>query len=150
MKFFKYLFIVILFGSCNKIEPSGFWLDYKNNLIISKHFDHGPYGGETKISWNDKERFRISEIIEYAENNGWNLIDSIQSNSETINRDDYSNEILSENVLSTLKEKNLSIYRFKTGWIAVKPGNKSDTEINGFVVLDSERTKLIVYQLWGE
>ena len=67
-----------------------------------------------------------------------------------IKNDSFSDEILNDNLLSKLNEKDLTIYKFKTDWIAVKPGNETETDINGFVVLNSERTKLTVYQLWGE
>jgi hypothetical protein len=152
MKFLKSLcfLLVIILSSCNKTKPSGFWSDYENNLIVSKHIDNGPYGGETKITWNNRKRFRSDEVIEYAEKNGWKLIDSVKSDSEVLHKSNYSNEILIENILATRKEKDLSIYRFKTGWIAVKPGNEIDTEINGFIILNPKKTQMLVYQLWGE
>ncbi|RKS02896.1 hypothetical protein [Flavobacterium sp. 102] len=153
MKFLKPNILIVvsfLFIACNKTKPSGFWLDYKDNLIASKHTDNGPYGGETKVTWKNKQKFESRDVINYAENNGWKLIDSLKPDSEKVKKSNYSNEILIDNILSTLKENDLTIYRFKTGWIAIKPGNESDTEINGFAIINSERTQLTVYQLWGE
>ena len=78
MKFLKLLSLVmvVIFSSCNKTKPSGFWLDYKNELIVSKRTDNGPYGGETKITWNSIIKIGSDEVVKYAENNGWKLIDS--------------------------------------------------------------------------
>jgi hypothetical protein len=139
MKSLKYLFAIVLISliSCNKTIPSGFWLNYRSDLIALKNIDHGPYGGETSIIWNRIEKIKSSEVIGYANKNGWKLVDSL--NSESIKDSDYSNQILIENALPILKEKDLSIYRFKTGWIAVKPGNESDTEINGFIILNHKK-----------
>ena len=152
MKYLKLLFVIIIltFSSCQKTKPSGFWLDYKNEFIVSKNSDNGPFGGETKITWFCEKKIADKNVINYAERNGWELVDSVNSDSEINKKANYSDEILNDNVLSKLNKKDLTIYKFKTGWIAVKPGNESETEINGFVVLNSERTKLIVYQLWGE
>ena len=152
MKFLKSLcfLLVIILSSCNKITPSGFWSDYENNLIVSKHIDNGPYGGVTNITWNNRKSFRSYEVIEYAEQNGWKLIDSVKYDAEVLHKSNYSNEILIANVLATRKEKDLSIYRFKTGWISVKPGNQIETEINGFIILNSKKTQMLVYHLWGE
>jgi hypothetical protein len=152
MKYLKLLFVIIIlaFSSCQKTKPSGFWLDYKNEFIVSKNSDNGPFGGETKIAWYCEKEIADKDVINYAEKNGWKLIDSVNSDSEMIRNDSYSDEILNNNLLSKLNEKDLTVYKFKTDWIAVKPGNETETDINGFVVLNSERTKLTVYQLWGE
>ena len=50
----KLCFVVtylILFASCHKATPSGFWLDFRKELIVKNISDHGPYGGKLEIFW---------------------------------------------------------------------------------------------------
>ena len=65
----------ILLTNCNKIIPTGFWNDYKKELIIENISNQGPYGGHRAMLWKSKEgkRFNVKEIIEFATYNGWKL-----------------------------------------------------------------------------
>jgi hypothetical protein len=44
----------------------------------------------------------------------------------------------------------LTVYRFKTGWVLIDPGGDSSIEENGFVVIKDDGTQMAIYHLWGE
>jgi hypothetical protein len=154
----SYLFVLILFlfvfNSCNKVTPAGFWKNYEQDKITNSTSDQGPWGGQRIIKWLNKEAFNTKEINEFATKNGWKLIDSLTINKATkskfdIFKNEYSEQIFTTKVLPNIKTETI-IYIYKTGWIAVKPGNTDETEINGFVTLSSDKTELDVYHIWGE
>lgn len=144
------IFLFLNFISCNNATPSGFWKNFHSDKIVDKFSDNGPWGGKTKISWEFKNSIKEKELLEFASSNGWIFNDEIILNSDNLNEENYSDEILKSNISTNSKYKNNTIYKFKTGWIAVKAGNQSETEINGFAILNSNRTKLTVFHIWGE
>ena len=151
---------VLITNSCSKIGPAGFWTEFHKDLIITKNSDQGPWGGYREISWKSEADhfFTSKKIIDFAEKNGWELIDSISFLTDTLTRnsiielknDDYSLDIFKNNVLPKLSPKDNKLLVFQTTWLAVEPGNARETFEDGFAVLNSDNTELKVYHLWGE
>ncbi|BDD06502.1 hypothetical protein AUTU_39850 (plasmid) [Aureibacter tunicatorum] len=54
MRFYGFclLMLNIVFASCDKQMPAGFWKEFKPNLIVNEYSDQGPYGGKRVISWH--------------------------------------------------------------------------------------------------
>jgi hypothetical protein len=152
--------LIVLITSCNKATPAGFWTDFHKDLILTKNSDQGPWGGHREINWKSEANntFTDKELIEFSENNDWELIDSISFSTDTLTKssfsklknDAYSLDILNESILPRLKTNDNRIFIFKTTWLAVEPGNTRETFENGFAVLNSDGTELKVYHLWGE
>lgn len=77
--------------------------------------------------------------------------DSLTENSlSKLKNDDYSRDILKDEILPKLKKHDNRIFVFKTNWLAIEPGNTRETTENGFGVLNSDGTELKVFHLWGE
>ena len=152
--------LIVLITSCNKATPAGFWTDFHKDLILTKNSDQGPWGGHREINWKSEANntFTDKELIEFSENNDWELIDSISFSTDTLTKssfsklknDAYSLDLLNESILPRLKTNDNRIFIFKTTWLAVEPGNTRETFENGFAVLNSDGTELKVYHLWGE
>ncbi len=146
--------------SCSKKTPAGFWINFHKDLLLTKISNQGPWGGHREINWkSDSENtFTEQELIDFAQENDWILVDSVLFSSDTLSTksfiklksDDYSLDILKDRVLSKLNSNDNKILIFKTTWLAVEPGNTRETFKNGFVVLNSHGTELKVYHLWGE
>ena len=157
---FTILTLIVLLTACNKTTPASFWINFRKDLILSKNSNQGPWGGHIEIFWKSavKNTFSDKELIEYAEKNEWEIIDSISFLTDTLTEksfsnlknDDYSLDILKERVLSKLKSKDNKIFIFKTTWLAVEPGNARETFKNGFAILNSDGTELKIYHLCGE
>jgi len=152
--------LVVLVTSCNKTTPAGFWTDFHKDLMLTKNSDQGPWGGHREINWKSETNntFTDKELIDFTNQNDWKLLDSVSFSIDTLTKesfsklknDDYSLDILNESILPKLKSKNNKIFIFKTTWLAVEPGNTRETFENGFAVLNSDRTELKIYHLWGE
>jgi len=67
-----------------------------------------------------------------------------------LKNDDYSLDILYNDIVPKLKKNDSKIFIFKTTWLNVEPGNTRETFENGFAILNSDRTELKVIHLWGE
>jgi hypothetical protein len=138
--------------------PAAFWEKYRPELILEKSSDQGPWGGVRKIVWKSEKphTFTAKQLIEYAAQNGWQLADSLMLIDGSLERPangsgtDYSFSILQNEALHLLNSTTCHIFRFKTGWIAVEPGNARDTEINGFLVLSPDGAELALFHRWGE
>lgn len=152
--------MTVLISSCNKMTPAGFWTEFHKDLILTKDSDQGPWGGYREINWKSETNntFTDKELIEFADKNDWKLLDSISFSADTLTKntfsklknDDYSLDILKESILPKLKSNDNQIFIFTTTWLAVEPGNARETFENGFAVLNSDRTELNIYHLWGE
>lgn len=152
--------LTVLVTSCKKTTPAGFWTDFHKELILTKNSDQGLWGGEMEIYWKSEtsSTFTDKELIEFADKNDWKLLDSISFSADTLTKscffklksDDYSLDILNESILPKIKSKDSKIFIFKTTWLNVEPGNTRQTFENGFAVLNSERTELKIFHLWGE
>lgn len=158
----KHILFVLTFTvcltSCSKTTPAGFWTNFYEDLMITKNSDQGPWGGHREIHWRSKNEktFNLEEIIDFASKNGWQLTDSLIYANNSLSpltkypETDYSFDILRETVLKQIASDKIYIFVFTTGWTAVEPGNARDTEKNGFVIINSKGTQLMVYHLWGE
>jgi hypothetical protein len=152
--------LTILLISCNKTTPAGFWLNFHTDLILNKLNDQGPWGGQREIRWKSKNQLYFSdiELIEFAEKNNWQLLDSItfskntftKSNLSKLKNDDISLDLIKERILPNLKTNDNKIFIFKTKWLAVEPGNTRETFENGFAILNSNKTELTILHFWGE
>lgn len=152
--------LTFLVTSCNKTTPSGFWTDYHKELILTKNSDQGPWGGNREINWKSKTNnsFTDKELIEFANKNDWKFIDSLSFSKDNLTKnsfsklknDDYSLDILYNDIVPKLKKNDSKIFIFKTTWLNVEPGNTRETFENGFAVLNTDKTELKVFHLWGE
>lgn len=164
-----FLIIGLVFTSCSRITPSGFWLNYKPDQITENINDQGPWGGTLIIDWvaNKNFEFNIADIIEIASKNDWQFIDSTEyykadllkmtQNGKPIINLPLKNFTMEQNG-TDLKSKFLprkiktdfKLYRFKTGWLIFEPGTDNSTQENGFILLSSDNKKMTVYHIWGE
>ena len=156
-----FIFILILISTaCSKLSPAGFWVDFHKEFILTNNSDQGPWGGSREIHWKHKKKyiFNTNDIIEFANNNGWKLIDSLSFSLDTISdssfsklkNDDYSTDIMKYEVFSKLKLDDRKLLVFQTTWMSIEPGNARETFENGFVVLNSDGTEMSLFHFWGE
>jgi hypothetical protein len=144
--------------SCNKLSPAGFWNNYHTASIVIKKSNQGPRGGNREIIWKSKytHTFDKEHVISYAKKNGWQLTDVLAVKNDSLisfgnyEQKSYSFNILTDNVATLINKSSTCILIFKTGWIAIEPGNARETKKNGFAILNSDGTELAVYHLWGE
>ena len=70
--------LTLNFLSCNKVTPAGFWENYNSRFLIKNISDQGPYGGHRALYWksNEDNTFSSVDVIKFATENGWKLIDS--------------------------------------------------------------------------
>jgi hypothetical protein len=149
--------MAIALPSCSWM-PAAFWEKYRPELILEKNSDQGPWGGVRKIVWKSEKPavFTAEQLIDYAAQNGWQLVDSLSLIDGSLEMPadasgtDYSFSILQREALHLLNATTCRIFLFKTGWIAVEPGNARDTEVNGFLVLNSDGAELAMFHRWGE
>jgi|SRR5579875_2928516 len=162
------LTLTLAFASCNKATPAGFWKNFKKDLLVKNISDQGPYGGHRAIHWkSDKTNsFTSNDALDFARKNGWTLIDSSAFNSDQTNKWTYNNKAIFPLTNTGFSDTQLndahltdfprwfggqvSVYKFKTGWVTMEPGTDSSIEENGFVVINRDGTEMAVYHLWGE
>ena len=147
------IFLVLILNSCSKIIPAKFWTEFDKNKIIYNFSDHGPFGGTTIINWDsENKKFDKNSIISFAEKKGWKLADNmnVQNGELNTSKRNYSVELIVENNNFETDFKNSTVYLFETGMIAVKPGNSTETQINGFLILNNRKTKMKLFHKWGE
>ncbi len=158
--------LISSFVSCNRLVPAGFWQKYKKGLIQKEQSDQGPWGGYRILHWESKDNYNFEpdDILKYAKENGWTLIDSSEygvnlpkswtysdkkvfpyNYDESIDLDNQINDKLQRWIESDFK-----LFSFKTGWIIINPGTDESTERTGFVLISNDNRKLTVYHLWGE
>ena len=162
------LILTLAFFSCNKATPAGFWKSYKHEFLVKNISDQGPYGGHRAMYWKaDKENgFNSKSILVFANKNGWTLVDSSEFNQDQTKKWTYNNEPVfpltsvgfSDTLLNDAHLKDfprwfggqLIVYKFKTGWVTIKPGTDNSIEENGFVLIRKNKKEMAVYHLWGE
>lgn len=147
------IFLVLILSSCSKIIPAEFWREFDKDEIVHNFSDHGPFGGTTIIDWaSDNNKLDKNSIISFAEKNGWKLVDviTVQDGELKSSKKNYSVELIVQNNNFSTDFKNSTVYLFETGIIAVKPGNSAETQINGFLILNNNKTKLKLFHKWGE
>ena len=158
--------ISLLTTSCNKITPARFWKNYHKDLQLKTLSDQGPWGGYKIIHWESKDNysFETNDILKYAKENGWTLVDSseygknlpkswtyLDKNVFPFNYNepiDLNNQI--NDKLQRWIDSDFKLFSFKTGWIIIKPGTDESTELTGFILVSNDKRKMTVYHLWGE
>lgn len=153
---------LILFASCHKATPAGFWLDFRKDLIVKSFSDQGPYGGKRGIFWksNSNRTFDPFELIEFARKNGWQLTDSIfipfvtskkwVNDSFPFTYSQFSDSTVVNVGFPIWIKSDVVVYRFITGWVAIEPGNARQNKKNGYIVFNPNGSEIAIYQLWGE
>jgi hypothetical protein len=153
------LVCITLAMSCGRAKPAGFWTNFHKDLLIKNTSDHGPWGGHSTWVWeSNTSTFTDAAVIDFATKNGWTITDSLTLSADTINSTDlpalkgdaYSVDLLKSTLIPTLELGDCTILIFKTGWLAVEPGNTRETLANGFAVSNAAGTRLAIYQHWGE
>lgn len=163
------LILTLVCASCNKATPAGFWINYKKELLETNISYQGPYGGHRAIYWKSAKSnaFISNSVLDFATQNGWTVVDNSMFSSDQTSKwtDNYKQPVfpLSHTGLSDTAKNistyqhfprwfggQVSVYKFKTGWVTIEPGTNKSVEENGFVVIDSDRTQMAVYHLWGE
>lgn len=162
------LSLTLIFVSCNRATPTGFWKNYEPNFLVSNISDQGPHGGHRAVYWkSDKpSTFDTKSILDFAIKNGWTLTDSSEFDQNQTIKWMYDNKkifplsntgfndtiksISTYNYFPRCFGGQLKLYKFKTGWVTIEPGTDNSIEENGFVLLSQDKSELAVYHLWGE
>ena len=165
---FATIILTLAFTSCDKATPASFWKNYQKDCLVRNITDQGPYGGHRAVYWkSDKAHtFKSANALDFATKNGWTLIDSSKFDYEQTNKWTYNRQTIftlthmgfSDTLLNNAHLTDfprwfggqLTVYKFKTGWVAIEPGTDSSVEENGFVVINEYGTEMAVYHLWGE
>lgn len=155
-----------LITSCNKMTPAGFWKNYRADLKLKKYSDQGPWGGYRIIHWESKDNnnFETDDILKYAKDNGWTLLDSCKYGQVLPQSWTYSDKKIfpynyneSNDIANQINDKlqrwidsDFKLFSFKTGWIIIEPGTDESTERTGFILISNDKKKMTVYHSWGE
>lgn len=162
--------LILTLTACSSISPSGFWTDFRPDYQISKHCDQGPYGGRRTIHWKSDVRdfFSTSEILDFAQKNGWTLVDTQLLNSEQMKSWSINDTLIFPLYLNGIYamysddnlgswttffrkiEADVTVFRFETSWLLFYPGTDESTEENGYVMVSEDGRQLSVYHLWSE
>ncbi|MDY3520899.1 hypothetical protein PG614_04415 [Riemerella anatipestifer] len=148
-----FIFLLLTLIGCSKVIPAIFWEEFESDKILSKSYDHGPWGGKTKILWNSTDNYFIeSNILKFANKNKWTISDSLNvENGDIItSNQNHSIELIENEKLISSDFRNGKIYIFETGLLSVKPGNSTETQKNGFILLNTKRNKMLMFSDWGE
>lgn len=159
--------ITLGLSSCKKVVPSIFWKDFMTKYLKEDISEQGLRGGHRAMYWKaNKRAFQQGDILKYASENGWKLVDSMSVQTEELSKWIYNNAPifpLSYTGFSTNPSNNSTyenfprwitveskIYMFETKWVTVEPGTDETNYMNGFVLLNNEGSEMSVYHLWGE
>jgi hypothetical protein len=159
---------LIILLSCDKVMPGGFWDKFEQDLRIEKQSDQGPWGGTRIYYWKSSAEgfFTKEKVINITSANEWELVDSIgyqekqfqnwQNNGkptfiiEVGPFEPPTDESFLREESPRWTNSDLTLYKFKTGWIILYPRTDSSTEVNGFITLSKDGTEMTVYHLWRE
>lgn len=143
MRTLKLIFILSFLTGCNSVIPANFWFNFKSDNITKKFSDHGPYGGTTLIHWNlNPDKVDEYELREFAEEHNWTFNGKV-----SVFKFPYEDDNLK---IYKYIESEQTILTFKTNWIIVEPGSGESFDALGYIFLNAERTKMIVFHRWGE
>tara|TARA_R110001592_G_scaffold88961_1_gene261774 strand:- start:3994 stop:4515 length:522 start_codon:yes stop_codon:yes gene_type:complete len=170
----KNLFLILgtlLIASCDKNLPSGFWKEYRSELIEERDSHQRPYGGSLTIFWSSSENDAFSEIdvLEFAIANEWEPVDSITFTHQDMQNWSHhdstpvfpvyfngTHKMYSENDLSGYTafdrwiESDLTVYRCRTKGHLRYPGTDESTRENGYILISKDGKQMTVYNIWGE
>jgi len=150
---------------CN-FTPAEFWTEYNQDLIEDKFSDQGPWGGTRTIYWESEKNltFRPVDILEFAKSNDWTLNKSENMSKEELDQIlTYNKNRIQIELSEIIAEHNrfvidfpiyftddITLYRFSTGWLLFEPGTDNSTTENGFILLNKNKNKMVLYHRWGE
>jgi hypothetical protein len=154
-------------GSCAKLSPSGFWLEYRPDLIVAKGADQGPWGGVRWIHWISRPpgAFGSEETAHFAASHGWTCEKPVAYTAERMRHWRYSGQEVFPLFFSGPEEKPIDhmtekfprhitddsiIMTCDTQWTRVKPGDTDATSAHGYIQINVGGTRMAVYHLWGE
>ena len=127
--------------------PAGFWKAYRPDLVVERHSDQGPWGGERSIRWHASVpgTFKPASAQAFAEANGWVLMDCIPyspppEGAPRLYAGAHSPALLA--VPSTLM-------RFDSRWIRENPGSGTTNVAIRYVQVASDGTAQYVFHFWG-
>lgn len=161
------LLLILWLSSCDKAMPTGFWRDYKNELIKEDVSDQGPWGGHRAMFWKSKteNEFRTKEIIDFAKENNWVFIEKKNVKKEELESWTYNRELVfplnHEGMQSgsgtpsyadfpRWLNDDLELLKFKTPWIVVEPGSGESSDAYGYVLINNKGNEMSMYHMWGE
>lgn len=168
MRIKLFVFLILCNAACNKITPAGFWNNYQLKYLVENLSDQTFNRGTRAMYWNFENNKIVSknDIIDFTKENGWELIDSFRVKVKELKAWNYNHKSIfplsytgfnAKPINDSMYEyfprwinNDLIVYRFKTGWLVFDPGTNKSEDINGFVVLSSNRKEMSVYHLWGE
>ncbi len=162
-----FLGVLAFFCSCKKTSPTFFLKEFQKENQVENNCVQNSNGGYTYIHWKSQNdhTFNLSAIIELAEKNKWTFIDSIKINEvkqwkfnntpifplsyEGFNTgNSYNNSVYKK--FPRPVNKDFTILKFKTTWILINQETNETINENGFIVLNSNRSQMSAYHLWGE
>lgn len=156
--------------SCDRSLPSGFWKNFRSELIEKSDSNQGPYGGKRSLFWSTPVNgtFSEKEVLEFASANKWEPVDSMTFTRKELHSwhhdgipvfpiyFDGAIKIYSENNLSAYTaferwiESDLKVYRCRTNWLLFYPGTDESTQENGYIIISQDGRQMTIYHLWGE
>ena len=157
-----------IWSSCDKVMPGGLWDKFETDLRVEMKSDQGPWGGTRTYYWesNINGYFNRKKMLDFTSSNGWSLVDSIKYSEQELNNQRSGDkpsftvqagpfEPSSENVFldqdfARWTDTDLTLFKFKTGWLIFYPGTDNSTQVNGFITLSDNGREMTVYHLWGE
>lgn len=165
------LCVVFLAGfllGCNKSTPAGFWKGFDKDDLVINNADQGPWGGYRAMYWKrSRGKFMAGDIVKYAADNGWKLIDTKVIEPAVVNDWLSANTpifpIDKDSLHISVNKSNrafanfhrwitgkCNLYEFDSGWVVIDPGTSKSKTAIGYVLLSDDHTQMSVYHLWGE
>jgi hypothetical protein len=159
------LILAVVFVSCNKLTPAGFWKSFDSDHIIKNNSDQGLWGGHRTITWKNRANiYNSADIIKFAESNGWKLsdkaiIDTLADRNVSIkNEGDKLPEDADLAIYGGNTEANLSfsgcvnggctLYEFDSGWMRVDEDETISAK--GYILISANKTRMTMFHSWGE
>lgn len=154
--------------SCDRYMPAGFWAVYQTEFLKDEMSNQGPWGGYRAIHWEsaDMHEFEEKSVLKFAEESGWSLINCFPVDQNRLeewvkNDEDIfpafltgfeygSQDSISFRDFPRWIKQDLTVCKFKTGWVRLFPGTDDWTSENGFILISKDGRKMTLYHLWGE
>ncbi len=152
--------------ACNALAPSGFWKNYRHDLIAGQSSDQGPWGGHRWIQWTSQRSgaFTVADATRFAESHGWKHVGTKHYSAEEIsswvnNKAPvfpliYENQGMTSNSYCTRFPRTIdgpaTVVRFDSMWTRVPPGSGNDEVAFGFVLVSDDGRQMAVYHAWGD
>lgn len=153
-------------SSCTSPMPAGYWEGFKSAAIATVQSDQGGHAGYRAIHWiaNENDFFTADEVIAFAQENDWPLIDSTAYSAASIQCWAYAGQPIfplgfngfdpraggeeSYRCFPRWINTDLVIYKFKTPWLTVVEGEWQDAM--GYAVISADSRQMALYHLWGD